>query len=105
MRRARGTHGLDDRRIDALTLLGEFSDLSQCLGVGGDQFVAADAVCPFLERCCALGPCYAVVAQAVRSTGTEVAAKCFADDVRRRGVLRGSAFVHCSSQLGVESDG
>lgn len=49
--------------------------------------------------------CYAVVAQAVRSTGTEVAAECFADDVRRGGVLGGSAFVHCSSQLGIESDG
>ncbi len=49
--------------------------------------------------------CYAVVAQTVGSTGTEVAAECFADDVGRGGVLRGSAFVHCSSQLGVESDG
>lgn len=46
MRSASGTHRLDDGCIDAVALLGEFSDHSQCLGVGGDQFVAADAVCP-----------------------------------------------------------
>jgi hypothetical protein len=66
--------------------------------------------CTIVGRICGCGRavgdwCYAVVAQAVRSTGTEVAAECFADDVRRGGVLRGSAFVHCSSQLGIESDG
>ena len=65
---------------------------------------------PTLRRICGCGRavgdwCYAVVVEAVRSTGMEVAAERFADDVRRGGVLRGSAFVHCSSQLGIESDG
>ncbi len=56
---ASGAHRLDDRCIDTFALLGEFGDRSQGLSVGSDQFVAADAVCPFLERCGAFGPCLA----------------------------------------------